>query len=455
MTCPAGAASLAPAATVTCHASYTPTQDDVDRGTVSNTATAYGTPPGAASPVSSTPSSTTFSAIASPALSIVKTASPATVTSAGQVVTYSFVVTNTGNLTMSDVTVTEQTFTGTGIPPAIVCPPGPITLAPKDTLTCTATYTATQADVDAGTVDNTASVSGSTPSAPNTVVDFGSSSSTVSAAAHPELTLVKSASPSDAASFVAGKVITYTFLVTNTGNVTITSIRIAETHFTGSGTFPPVICPAGASSLAPDEHVTCTAEYTLTQADIDAGGITNTATASGAPPLGDEITSAPSTVRLPHAAAPSLNLVKSAISSGTSIDYRFAVTNTGNVTITDVTIAETDFTGTGPFPTVTCPDGATQLGARSFGGLHSHLPADHADRGLDPSGTPLSRTVQHQAGPVSSDPSTATVAVGGLAHTGLDLGQMGWAAALLVAAGGLAFGVSWFWRRRRSTGARS
>ena len=362
VTCPAAAASLAPAATVTCHATYTPTQDDVDRGTVTNTATAHGTPPGAASPVSSTPSSTTFSAIASPALSIVKTASPTAVTSAGQVITYSFVVTNDGNVTMSDVTVSEQTFTGTGIPPAIVCPPGPITLAPNDTLTCTATYTATQADVDAGTVDNTASVSGSAPSAPNTVVDFGSSSSTVSAAAHPELTLVKSASPSDAASFRAGKVITFTFLVTNTGNVTITSIRIAETDFSGSGPFPPVICPAGAISLAPTEQVTCTAEYTVTQADVDAGGITNTAAASGTPAQGgDEITSAPSTVRIPHTASPALSLVKSAVSSNSSIDYRFAVTNTGNVTVTGITIAETDFTGTGPFPVVTCPDGATSL----------------------------------------------------------------------------------------------
>ena len=93
--------------------------------------------------------------------------------------------------------------------------------------------------------------------------------------------------------------ITYSFLVTNTGNVTVTSIEVAETDFTGSGPFPPVSCPAGAISLAPTEQVTCTAKYTVTQADGDAGGITNTATASGAPAQGgDKITSAPSMVRI-------------------------------------------------------------------------------------------------------------------------------------------------------------
>ena len=453
VTCPAAAASLAPAATVTCHATYTPTQDDVDRGTITNTAAAHGTAPGATSPVNSTPSSTTFSAIASPALSIVKTASPTSITSAGQAVTYSFVVTNTGNVTMSDVTVAEQTFTGTGIPPSILCPPGPITLTPKDTLTCTATYTATQADVDAGTVDNTASVSGSAPSAPNTVVDFGSSSSTVSAAAQPELTLEKSASPSDAASFVAGKVITYTFLVTNTGNVTITSIRIAETNFTGSDPFPPVICPAGAISLTPDDQVTCTAQYTLTQADIDAGGITNTATANGTPPLGgDEITSAPSTVILPHAPAPAFTLVQSAVASPTTIHYQFEITNTGNVTITDATIDESDFTGSGPFPTIICPDEANRLAPGASVVCSATYPLTSADRDT---GFVRSTAVANGSAlgrPITSDPSTATIAVGGLAHTGLEIDRMTWIAALLVAAGGLALGARLLWRRRRSMG---
>ena len=45
-----------------------------------------------------------------PALSIVKTADPTTVTAAGDTVDYSFVVTNTGNVTVTGITVTD-TFT--------------------------------------------------------------------------------------------------------------------------------------------------------------------------------------------------------------------------------------------------------------------------------------------------------------------------------------------------------
>ena len=47
---------------------------------------------------------------------------------------------------------------------AVDCTPAtPATLAPGDTIDCSATYTVTQADVDAGSIDNTATISGLDP----------------------------------------------------------------------------------------------------------------------------------------------------------------------------------------------------------------------------------------------------------------------------------------------------
>ena len=80
-----------------------------------------------------------------------KTATPTTITAAGQLISYSFLVTNTGTVTLTDPVVNETAFSGTGTAPAVACPPG-TTLAPNATVTCTASYTATQADVNAGSV---------------------------------------------------------------------------------------------------------------------------------------------------------------------------------------------------------------------------------------------------------------------------------------------------------------
>jgi len=93
-----------------------------------------------------------------------------------------------------------------------------------------------------------------------------------------------------------GQAITYSFVVTNTGNLTLTDIVVNETGFTGTGTLSAVVCPAGAASLAPGAQVTCTATYTVTQADLNAGSIRNMATAGGNTPGGDPFTSDPSTV---------------------------------------------------------------------------------------------------------------------------------------------------------------
>ncbi|MET8701711.1 hypothetical protein ABZW10_22995 [Kitasatospora sp. NPDC004723] len=365
VTCPAAeAASLAPGATMTCTATYTVTQADVDAGSIKNAATATGTPPRGEPPVSP-PSETIVPAPEKPALAVVKTSSTGTLV-AGERITYKFAVTNTGNVTLKDVKITEGQFTGGGKLDPVVCPKEAASLAPGATVLCTAGYTVTQADVDAGSVKNTATATGTPPKGEPPVSP--PSGTTVTTTDQPGLSVLKSATSGKEDKLVAGEKITYSFAVRNTGNVTLKDIKITEGEFTGHGKLDPLTCPKEAATLAPGTTVTCTAGYTVTQADVDAGSVKNTATATGTPPRGEPPVSPPSEVELPQAPKPALAVVKSAeaekpgkLVAGEKITYRFAVTNTGNVTVKDVKVTEGEFTGTGKLSPVTCPKETASL----------------------------------------------------------------------------------------------
>ena len=81
-----------------------------------------------------------------------------------------------------------------------------------------------------------------------------------------------------------GDTLTYSFHVTNTGQLTLNDVTVVD-PLPG---LSPIDCGL-TTSLAPAEDVTCTATYVVTQADVDAGSILNTATASGTEPLGAEV----------------------------------------------------------------------------------------------------------------------------------------------------------------------
>ena len=74
--------------------------------------------------------------------------------------------------------------------------------------------------------------------------------------------------------------ITYSYKVTNTGNVTLNPVTVTD-PLSGLST---ISCPA--TLLAAGATETCTATYTTTQADVTRGSITNTATATATSPAG-------------------------------------------------------------------------------------------------------------------------------------------------------------------------
>ncbi|WP_424937091.1 MULTISPECIES: DUF6923 family protein [Bacteria] len=112
----------------------------------------------------------------------------------------------------------------------------------------------------------------------------------------PSLGLVKSADVAQVSS--VGEKVTYSFVVTNTGNVDVADVSVTEGSFSGHGTLGDVVCPAEADVLVPAEKVTCTAVYTVVAADLTDEPIVNTATASGTAPGGAAVESSPATARV-------------------------------------------------------------------------------------------------------------------------------------------------------------
>jgi uncharacterized repeat protein (TIGR01451 family)/LPXTG-motif cell wall-anchored protein len=400
-TCPK--TTLAAGESEDCTATYTVTQADIDKGSITDTATAHGTPGSGAALVSS-PATATVTATGTPGLTVVKSASPSSVSSEGDTITYSYLVTNSGTVTLASVHPVEGAFTGTGDLSAIDCED--TILAPGISTICTATYQATQADIDAGSISNTATAAATTPT--GAAVMAGPSTASVTVAQAPAITVTKSASPSDDLS--ADSVVTYSFVVTNTGNVTLTDVTVDETDFTGSGTPSDVSCPG--TTLDPNTQMTCTATYTITQTDVDNGGFSNSATATGTPPVGDPVTSDASTFTIPQAEAPALTLVKSASTDAVSevdetITYSFAVTNTGNVTLSNVAVTETAFTGSGSLSGISCPATTLPPGAFTTCTATYDVTQDDLDAGSITNTATASGT--SQGGTATSEPSTASV----------------------------------------------
>jgi len=233
----------------------------------------------------------------------------------GDIVNYVYEIINTGNVPLSDVTVTDvdvDTLTGSPVPL--------LGVGASDTTAYTATRVITAADVLAGGVEGSATVVGTaangdvasdlsdagsapdltgvtdpagteTPNPlgvnPNDPADNGDDPVTVLLITSPAIELLKSI---DSITFNgdgflgAGDVLNYTFTVTNTGDVDLTNVTVTDPLVTVAGG------PIALLEVGESDSTTFTATYTLTAADIAAGGVENVAETTGTDPTGKDVT---------------------------------------------------------------------------------------------------------------------------------------------------------------------
>ncbi|WP_181161667.1 gliding motility-associated C-terminal domain-containing protein, partial [Flavobacterium sp. GSA192] len=386
-------ASLAPGATdtTTFSASHTITQNDINTGYVYNLALANAKDPEniTVTDTSSDPTPCTSCPVnpectdctitelnQSPSISITKDGTYVDTnqdgkTNVGDVVTYNFVITNTGNVTLTNITVTDNNAVVSGGPIASLAP------GATDTTTFSASHTITQNDINTGFVYNLALASAKDPKG-NDVTDTSSDPTPcTSCPVNPECTdcTITELNQSPSISITkdgtyvdtnqdgktnVGDVVSYKFVITNTGNVTLTNVTVTDNNATVTGGPIATLAPGATDAT------TFSASHTITQDDINKGVVYNLALATAKDPKGNDVTdtssdptpctSCPVNPECTDCTitelnqSPSIALVKTAVFNDTNndgyaqvgekINYSFTVTNTGNVTISNIIITD-------------------------------------------------------------------------------------------------------------------
>ena len=310
----------------------------------------------------------------------------------GETITYMFIVTNTGNVTLTDIMVNDPLVTVSGGPIASLAP------GVMDNTTFSGSYILTQADVNDGNVMNTATVSGDDPEG-NPTTDDGEEETPLTQ--NPEVMLMKTGVYNDEnGDGIAqpGETVTYTFVVINTGNTTLTDISVNDPLITITGTPIPMLQPGET------DNTTYTGVYVLDQDDINAGEVLNTASVTGSDPDGNFVED-PDNEITPIPQNPQISVLKTGSFNdengdgfgqpGETITFSFTVINTGNVTLTNVTLTDNIVSVSGgPIPIMEPGDSNSD----TFSGVYTISQADIDNGGVtnqavgtgtDPGGDPV------------------------------------------------------------------
>ena len=361
-----------------------------------------------------------------PVIEVLKTADVASV-AAPRTITYSYDVTNGGNVSLSNVTLGDN---NTDAPPVFDSIDGSNTgdtdgddeLDVGETWSYTATHTVSQADIDSGASIVNLATANSTESEPDT------GTVTVTVTQNPGIVVQKTpdiTNTSTAVNAVLLEDITFTYTVTNSGNVALENPVLTDDL---ESPVLPIPFDTVVGFIAGDtdqdgkldlgETWTATVDHSVTQADLDAGQIgtdgalagelgTATVTATGA------LDTDPGGVLL--AQNPVIEVLKTAdvasVAAPGTVTYSYDVTNGGNVSLSNVTLGDNNTDAAPVFDSVngsntgdTDGDDELDVGETwSYTATHTVSQAD-----ID-SGTSIVNLAT--ADSTESDPDTSTVTV--------------------------------------------
>ena len=254
----------------------------------------------------------------------------------GSTIQWTYLVTNTGTLQLTAVSVTDNREV------AVTCPK--TVLEPGESMTCTATGIAESCQYSNTAVVEGRPASGEPVTARDDSFYFGQHNAAI---AIDKRTNGEDAPEPPGLPVSAGSTVQWTFAVTNSGDVSLTEVAVTDDR---AGA---VTCPK--ATLAPGESMTCSASGTAL-----AGPQRNVAGVTGKPPCGNVVTATDASHYL--GVTPGIRLEKlingedaddSAhavqLMVGAPVLWSFVVTNTGDVSLSDVSVSDD------PARTITCP----------------------------------------------------------------------------------------------------
>ena len=246
-----------------------------------------------------------------PSIAITKVADQTAVRS-GAIVTFTITITNTGGVTLTNVTVSDAL--------APDCDNDlPDDLAPHGGSTSYECSINVAADFT-----NTATVTGTSVPTGTHVTDTDTAFVDV---INPAIEISKT---HDTQTVVSGSAVTFAISITNTGDVLLEDVTVSDALAPDCDNDLPDLAPYGGST-----------SYECTLANVTAD-FTNSATVTGTPPVGDVVTDID--MAFVDVISPAIEIAKTpdeqTVASGSDVTFNIRVENTGDVNLTGVTVTD-------------------------------------------------------------------------------------------------------------------